>query len=411
MLRNGQIVMLLTAALLAFGVVMVNSAALDLGGQTSLMDLLASRQSGLAVAAFICLLAGSLIPVERLAPTPGRRSPAPWLLAVVVVALLAVYVPGLGREVNGARRWLQLGPIGLQPSEIAKWMVPVVVAWYCCDRAARMREFTIGFALPCGVVGGICGMIALHDLGTAVLIMVVAIAMLVAGGARILYPMLIAPVLLAAAALLIVVSPYRVNRILAYLDPYADSQGIGYHVVQSMAAISGGGLAGRGLGNSIQKFGYLPEATTDFIYAIVSEELGLVGALAVGALYAVLLLTGWAILRTARTRPDGSRQLLLPAFGQLLGFGILLTIGVQAVMNIFVVTGLAPTKGIALPLISHGGTGWLLTGCSLGFLVGMERRALKAHAIHAPEALATAPEPHPPVAESGDQGGTPALSG
>jgi cell division protein FtsW len=188
---------------------------------------------------------------------------------------------------------------------------------------------------------------------------------------------------------LIVTSPYRVNRIAAFLNPYKDPQGIGYHIIQSMEAISGGGLAGRGLGNSELKFGYLPEATTDFIYSIVAEELGLTGSVLVVALYLLLLVCGVAIVTaTARvaTRSDtnpanpantssgNSIEIpLLSNFSQLLGFGIVLTVGLQALINVCVVTGLAPTKGIALPLMSRGGTGWILTCLSLGLLVAMER--------------------------------------
>lgn len=167
------------------------------------------------------------------------------------------------------------------------------------------------------------------------------------------------------------------NRILAYLDPFADSRGIGYHIIQSMGAIQGGGVAGRGLGNSVQKFGYLPEGTTDFIYAIISEELGLLGAAAVVGLYSALVLCGMTIVtsRAKQAGAMGAGTALLSNGAQLLGLGIVFTVALQAFINIAVVTGLAPTKGIALPLMSRGGTGWILTGFSLGLLVAMERMA------------------------------------
>jgi cell division protein FtsW len=176
---------------------------------------------------------------------------------------------------------------------------------------------------------------------------------------------------------LVITSPYRVNRILAYLDPYADAQGKGYHVIQSMAAIAGGGLPGRGLGNGIQKFGYLPEATTDFIYAIACEELGLAGAACIVALFVLLALTGLAIATsTAKvTGPDGSTRVvpLTTNFESLVALGFTLTVVTQALINVVVVTGLAPTKGIALPLISRGGTGWILTAFSLGLMAAIAR--------------------------------------
>ena len=159
-------------------------------------------------------------------------------------------------------------------------------------------------------------------------------------------------------------SPYRLDRWRAWVDPYQDPQGIGYHVIQSMTTVAGGGLAGRGLGNGVQKFGYLPEDTTDFIFAVICEEMGLVGATVVVSLFGGLLLCGWSIIR----RCDDP-------FRRLLGLGILLTLGLQALINLAVVTGLAPTKGIALPLVSAGGTGWVLTAFSLGLLVSMGREA------------------------------------
>jgi cell division protein FtsW len=218
-----------------------------------------------------------------------------------------------------------------------------------------------------------------------VLIMLVSVAMLLAAGMRWVWVAAMAPVGLLAFVALIITSPYRVNRIIAFLDPYQDPQGIGYHIIQSMEAISGGGMAGRGLGNSELKFGYLPEATTDFIYSIVSEELGLIGAAVIVALYVLLVACGLAIV-TATSRPaeGGLRGMwrggsegtpLLSNFSQLVGFGFVLTVGLQALINICVVTGLAPTKGIALPLMSRGGTGWILTCLSLGMLVALERAA------------------------------------
>ncbi|MHC4218507.1 MAG: FtsW/RodA/SpoVE family cell cycle protein, partial [Planctomycetota bacterium] len=153
----------------------------------------------------------------------------------------------------------------------------------------------------------------------------------------------------------------------AWWDPYRDPQGIGYHVIQSMTTVAGGGLAGRGLGNGVQKFGYLPEDTTDFIFAVVCEEMGLVGATVVVGLFGGLLLCGWAIIR--RTSDP---------FCRLLGLGILLTVGLQTLINLAVVTGWAPTKGIALPLVSAGGTGWVLTAFSLGLLVSIGREADQA---------------------------------
>jgi cell division protein FtsW len=162
------------------------------------------------------------------------------------------------------------------------------------------------------------------------------------------------------------------NRVKAFFDPYQDPQGIGYHILQSMGAISGGGFAGRGLGNSIQKFGYLPEDTTDFIFAIICEEMGVVGAAVVISLYACLLWCGFSIVRRVEH-----------PFQRLLGLGILLAVGLQAFINIAVVTGSAPTKGIALPLLSSGGTGWVLTAFCVGLVISMDRELAKKDTMFA----------------------------
>lgn len=382
MLRARHGLVLAVLGLLVVATVMVNSASLNLSGRspTTVESVYWGKHTWFALGAMAALAAGCLIPVDRLG-TSGRKwwsTPVTWVAAAALLGLLLVHVPGIGREANGARRWITLGPIGLQPSELAKWGVPVALAWYCIRERARMGSFVRGFALPLAAVSAVCGIIAIEDLGTAVLIELVAVAMLVAAGARWWFAAALAPLGLLAFAGLVIASPYRVNRIAAFLNPYEDARGIGYHIIQSLEAISGGGLAGRGLGNSELKFGYLPEATTDFIYSIVTEELGITGAILVVALYVMLLLCGLAILGSSTRRASAAGPAgtpLLSGFSQLLGYGIVLTVGLQALINIAVVTGLAPTKGIALPLMSRGGTGWILTCLSLGMVVAMDRAA------------------------------------
>ncbi len=174
------------------------------------------------------------------------------------------------------RRWIDLGPIGFQPSELAKWGLVVAIGAYAASRPERIGTLLPGFLAPMAVVGVICALIATEDLGTAVLIAAISVAMLIAGGAKLWHAILLAPVAALGFTAALFQSPYRIERLRAFLDPFGDAQGSGYHMIQSMAAVSGGGLAGRGLGNSIQKFGYLPEDTTDFIFAIVCEEMGVV---------------------------------------------------------------------------------------------------------------------------------------
>lgn len=378
-MRPGQGLIFLVVALLVTGTVLVNSASMTTasGTATSLETLLLGRHTWFAVAAVVALWVGSRIPVDRLFTLRGKASPMPWLLVAIVLALLLVHVPGVGREVNGAKRWITLGPIGLQPSELAKWGMPLLVAWHCCRRSGALGSFWHGFVPPFLAVGAVAAVVALEDLGTAVLIMLVALAMLVAAGVRFWHVLLLLPAAGSAFVALIVTSPYRVNRILAYLDPFADAQGKGYHIIQSMAAITGGGLPGRGLGNGIQKFGYLPEATTDFIYAIACEELGLAGAAGIVGLFVLLALSGLAIATAGVRQRDALGEArwtpLTTNFESLVAMGFTLTVSLQALINVAVVTGLAPTKGIALPLISRGGTGWILTAMSLGMVASIAR--------------------------------------
>jgi cell division protein FtsW len=364
MLRAGHGLMLLTAGLLSIGVIMVNSAGLTVGAAepVSLSGILLGRTTILAALAMAMMLIATRLPVDRLYRTAVSADLVPWIVIGVVLLLLAVHLPGVGREVNGARRWLNLGPASFQPSEVAKWSMVVVLALYAARHVAVMGQLDRGLFRPIALVALVCALIATEDLGTAVLIGLVSVCVLVAAGARLAFVALLAGPCMAGLAAAILMSPYRIDRVRAFLDPWQDPQGIGYHVIQSMVTVAGGGVAGRGLGNSIQKFGYLPEDTTDFIFAIISEELGLVGVIVVVCLYAALLLCGLSII----TRVEHP-------FGKLLGLGVLLTIGFQALINMMVVTGLAPTKGIALPLISAGGTGWILTAFCVGLLVAMDR--------------------------------------
>jgi cell division protein FtsW len=371
MFRASHALILIVLALLTFGVIMVTSAGLSVGmgadDALTMRSLLASRQMAFAIAAAGMLIIGSMIPLQRLYELRGGFSPIPWIGLGAVLLLVAVHVPEVGREVNGARRWMEIGPIRFQPSELAKWGVILVLAWHATRRAGSMSRFRSGFVPAMTYIAIICALIATEDLGTAVLIGMVGAVLVIAGGAKLRHVILLAPMCAAGVVGAVIALPYRIDRLKAFLDPYADPQGIGYHVLQSMAAVSGGGLAGRGVGNGLQKFGYLPEDTTDFIFAIICEELGVLGAATVIFLYAALLLVGYGVVcRCAHP------------FQRLIGLGVLLTIGLQALINLLVVTGLAPTKGIALPLVSAGGTGWCLTAFSVGLLVSMDRAANRA---------------------------------
>jgi cell division protein FtsW len=394
MLRPGQIVFLCALALLAIGVVMVNSAGMsidpvtatpglepppapsDAGVSHLFTTILLSRATtymGLAVCA---MAAASLFPVGRLAglreSSPGSHARlsltilgvgCPILLAVLMTA----YVPGLSHASHGSHRWITLPglrSLSIQPSEFVKWGLVVIVAAYGACRASLMPGFRRGLAPGLIAAGLVAGAVAKDDLGTGILIAAVACVVLLAAGARLLHFLMFIPPAIAALMALVVASPYRFVRIETFVNPYLQPQKAGYHMIQSMLAIAGGEGTGRGLGYGLQKFGYLPEDTTDFLFSIICEELGIAGAALVIGLYLILLWAGLAIVRNQKV-------LVL----KLIGTGVLATIGLQALINLIVVTGLGPTKGIALPLISFGGTGWILTAASLGLLVAMDEPA------------------------------------
>jgi cell division protein FtsW len=298
------------------------------------------------------------------------------VLTVGAAALLLIismsFWPGLGRAVNGSSRWISLPIPGLraisvQPSEIAKWGLIAVLACYAGSRPKLMPTFRNGLIPGLLAAGIVAGGVAYEDLGTGVLIGLSACLVLLAGGAKVWHFLSFVPAAAAGFAALVITNPYRVQRLTTFLNPYEQAQGAGYHMIQSMAAVAGGEGAGRGLGYGLQKFGYLLEDQTDFVFAVVCEELGIAGAALVIALYAVLVWAGLAIVRREQS----------PVL-KLIGLGITATLGLQALINIAVVTGMAPTKGIALPLLSAGGTGWIVTAASLGVLIAIDRRALSA---------------------------------
>lgn len=396
MLRPGQTIAIIVLCLLTFGVVMVNSADMRVAlvgsdqpvPELTAAGIVASRPTIYMVLAMAALTVGALLPVRRLASGVStlrgeHEGLKPLALATLAILLICglVYVPGLAPEINGARRWLRLPVPGLgdtlsvQPSEIAKWAVVIVVAWAATMRARFLGRFWLGLVPILVAVGIVSVVIVKEDLGTGALVGLVGCVMLLAAGARFWHFMVFVPFAGLGLAYAIMSSDYRMKRIMAFSDPYADPEGIGYHTIQSLAAIANGEGFGRGLGHGLQKFGYLPEARTDFIFAVICEELGVAGAALVCALFIGLT---WAGCTVARRERD-----MLP---RLIVLGVTATVAIQAVINLMVVTGLAPTKGIALPLLSSGGTGWILTSFCLGLVISIDRTQHAAEELPAPVA-------------------------
>ncbi len=391
-------VILSMLALLVIGIVMINSAGLDVLPDEALVKsgalsreafermsarytpiefntIFFGRPTVLAVVALAALWIGSRFDVERFMTTRGVRSWIPWILGAMVVTLGLTQVPGVGREVNGSSRWIGPAALGFQPSEFAKWGMLIVVSWFCVRHADRMQSFKRGFLPALGLITFVCALIGKEDLGTAALVFVSCSALLMIGGMRWWYVAGLVPVGAVFAVIAVKLEPYRMARLASYMDPWADAQGAGYHTIQALSAISGGGFWGRGIGNSLQKFGYLPEDTTDFVFAIICEELGVMGAMLIVMLFAALLLCGLGIIMRGSKLRQGDA--IVPPFSRLFGTGVLITVGLQVLINLLVVTGLAPTKGIALPFISSGGSGWVTTGLAIGLLLSIERNAMR----------------------------------
>lgn len=393
MIRPGHVIALSALALLTIGVVMVNSAGLSIApGRGVTWETIAYSQSTIYMGlALVAMILAARLPVLKL--LPGVRDARTWDagqgpdsarwyelrdsgfvmwpmwvgVGLLIVAMSLVYVPGLGHEVNGSHRWLRVGPgraLSIQPSELAKWGLVLLMAWYAWRVGPMLGRFWRGLVPALAAVGLVAGFVVLEDLGTGVLLGTAAAVVLLAGGARWWQFAMMVPFAAAGAGAAIWHSPYRWERIMTFLNPYAEPEGAGYHVIQSMTAVANGEIWGRGLGNGLQKFGYLPEDQTDFLFSIICEELGIPGAALVVMLYIAMLSAGWIIVRRVQ-----------PKVLKLLGVGILTTVGVQAIINIAVVTNVVPTKGIALPLLSSGGTGWILTAGCLGLLVNMDRLA------------------------------------
>ncbi len=376
---EGQILLLVTLVLVAFGQVMVYSAssAYALTHEEFGHDPLHFVKAG-AIYTVIGVLA--LLVVMRARPS-WLRVAGPLILVVSLCLLVAVLVPGVGVEVNGARRWLAFGPITFQPSELAKiGLLGTCAALLAARRHAPER---IADLVPIGAVAAFaCGLVLIEpDLGTAISMALMIGGMLVVAGIRTGLMLRVALVVVTVGTLAVFAEPYRRDRLLAFMDPWSQSGDGAYQVVQSMIAIGSGGVTGVGLGGSVQKVNYLPEAHTDMIFAVIGEELGLVGALFVIVLFAAFAWAGFTIALRARDR-----------FSQLVAAGATSLVAGQAVVNLCAVMGIMPLTGIPLPLISHGSSSRVATLFLVGVLLAISRESVgvAAAAVREPEAGAPA---------------------
>jgi len=285
------------------------------------------------------------------------------LMLVALALLVLVIIPGIGREVSGARRWFRFKFISFQPSEFANMAIIIYIADFICRKQDKLKGLLKGFLPPICVLGVTALLILIQpDLGTVIALGSVVIMMLYIAGTRLSFILSLFLCSLPALYLLVFNVPYRRVRIMAFLNPWLDPKGTGFQIIQSQVALGSGGLLGRGLGHSQQKLFYLPAAHTDFIFSIIGEELGLLGTLGVIVLFAIFIQQGLKIIKNAQDK-----------FGYFLALGLILMISFKAIVNIGVSCGVFPTKGLPLPFISYGGSSLIFDMVSLGILINIAR--------------------------------------
>jgi cell division protein FtsW len=397
-LRTRDVLTLSVLGLLLLGVVMVQSASAGAAMRTDWQwSAGALKESAFAAAGVgIFFIVGAInytwIGRRRLS---RWRSPVMWMLGVTALANAVVLVPHVGVAVNGARRWLRLGPMQVQPSELAKWAVVIYLAYWLSKRPIDLNRFFRGFLPTLIPVAALCLLVIIEDFGTATLIALTALLMLLVGRVRWWHLAIVIPPVVAAGLWFVMHKEYRWRRITAFENPYAAPQREGYHMIQSLLSFATGGWTGRGLGNGVQKLGYLPEDTTDFIFSVICEELGIFGAMLTVAFYLGILYCTW---QTVKMKGD--------SFGKMLAFGVGIMVSLQAMINIAVATVSVPTKGLSLPLVSAGGSGLIITCAALGLLKSTARFKNRADdpvdplAIPGVRAKGKEPEDAKPISDS-----------
>lgn len=352
-----QYLMLVVIALTCVGVLMVYSASAIMADKRYHDGFyFLKRQGGFALAGMIIMVVTMQVDYHV------WQRWAVWILVISLLLLGAVLVPGIGGSAGGSSRWLRLAAgFRFQPAELAKLALIIYMAFALERKQEKIKSFGAGFLSYMIVLMVLLALLlGQPDFGSAVTLFIVAFAMLFAAGARLAYILSVILLSLPFFYLLVMNVAYRKRRIMAFLDPWKDPQNTGYQIIQSLMGMGSGGLTGQGLGESKQKLFYLPEAHTDFILAVIGEEFGFVGVLVIVGLFFVLI---ERTLRIAQTAPD--------AFGRFLALGIAVLLGVEAAVNMGVVTGLLPTKGLALPFVSYGGSSLILSLFAVGVVLNI----------------------------------------
>jgi len=360
---------LLVTTILCFGLVMLTSASISLAERNTGNPFYYLEQQALAVFAG---LVGAAVMLR--VPTSLWERCGFLLVCLALGMLFTVLVPGFGNTVNGSTRWLSLGGISImQVSEPARLLMLMYLSGYAVRHRAELRDRFMGFAKPMALVGLTCFLLLLEpDFGASVVMLTISLAVLFIAGARLRDFLASSLVVILGLAALALLSPYRLKRLTGFLDPWSDPFDSGFQLTQSLIAIGSGQWFGAGLGGSVQKLFYLPEAHTDFVFAVIAEEFGLVGSVVLIGLFAMLV---WRVLRIA-----GNSAAVGRLYQANLAFGLAIWMGVQVFINIGVNMGILPTKGLTLPLISYGRSSMLITLIALGLLlrIEMENRQLES---------------------------------
>ena len=362
----GSLLLVLASALIAVGVIAISSASI------SLSEVKFGNEWHHAIRHCSYLAIGVTLGFfAYLLPLNVWRQTSPWLLMLAFALLVLVLVPGVGRVVNGSQRWIPLAGFTLQPSEFAKFALVLWLSGYMVRHGEELRTALRGLLKPISVLVLFALLLLSEpDFGATVIILGTAFGMLFMGGARLIYVLGLVLSAVAIMAGMILMAPYRMQRLMAYQDPWSDPFGSGFQLIQSLIAYGRGEWLGVGLGNSVQKLFYLPEAHTDFVFSIWAEETGLVGAVAVIILFAVfvgrIVFMGYRFLLESRE------------FEAYCCFGFALVFAGQAFVNMGVSSGLLPTKGLTLPFISYGGNSLMMSCVTVGLLLKLERSQIAA---------------------------------
>jgi cell division protein FtsW len=356
--RGDRILILLAIILIAIGVGMIYSASAVMAQKRFGDSAYFLKRQMLWLAVGIVLL----VVFARTDLKTMRKWTGP-LLVIGVIGLILVLIPPIGVSVKGARRWLKLGTLTVQPAELIKVGVVLYLAHYLARKGERVEDLRTGFMPPMILVGAILAMIVVEpDLGTAAVIGLVTLGVLFVGGARLGHLALLALAALPVLYVLIFRVGYRRQRMMSFLDPWTDPEGTGFQVIQSFLALGGGGPFGMGLGQGRQKLFFLPEPHTDFVLSMVGEELGFFGTTAIMILLALFVVKGFMISMAAEE-----------PFGRNLAFGVTFMVAFHTLINVGVITGLLPTKGLPLPFLSYGGSSLVVNLIGTGMLIAVSR--------------------------------------